>query len=281
MLVFVNFRFIIILVSLKEVNNLVPLKVPFAQRSMMFGDIRRGLGLGNLEIKLHVRVTQIYCSQLCLQSEKCQSFNFFESGRCQLNSGDAHSEHAIFGNPSNSIYVGMRIDDTVVCAVRGIPMSNNDNSDKNWCRVKEKFHQSNWTDGSRFVEVDTDDEWKVNLRKHCLKLTAHSKNCVANKNESTVIEWLKFIHEKKTWHAARDYCMEIHGTLFYKVNGTLDQLRFLSEKTKDLTWIGVHTNDKVQWNNADDSVAIPEESGLALVSTQKNPNRSQLCVCPE
>ena len=92
-----------------------------------------------------------------------------------------------------------------------------------------------WGPWSQILEIDTSSEFKEVKKREC---SMQRNDCPG---ESTVVlQWYVFIHEKQYWAGARESCEEMGATLFWKLDGTREQLDFFYQKVFDQPfWLGI------------------------------------------
>ena len=69
-------------------------------------------------------------------------------------------------------------------------------------------------------------------------------------NRDRVVEWYRWVKQGNNFANAQKYCVQLGGNLFYKVDGTGEQLDFLLEKMDgERHWVGIYTEDHIVWKN--------------------------------
>ena len=84
-------------------------------------------------------------------------------------------------------------------------------------------------------------EWNKVKHRFCSH-DAHGgiQHCIGGTEETGILEWYKFVHEKVMFEPAKQECIDIGGLLFTGVNGTKDQIDFFYDKFQDnCFWIEV------------------------------------------
>ena len=237
-------------------------KLPLARRTVPFEDVRLNEIL-NAEFLFsrHFKTTLADCTHKCLLTSACFSINFCESGKCELNSEDAHSENAVLEEASLCRYLGMAIRERMNCEEEGTRIFVERNPYQSMCKMAGKQHESFWGEWHHFVEIDTSEEWKKLQQRECIVYTAHApSDCNGKLSEVETIEWYRFVREEKNWFHAIDNCRDLGGKLFSNLNGTVSQLEFLDNKLGSCGWIGGRKTDNA-WRN-DDMIIIPSEKIL-------------------
>ena len=230
-----------------------------ARRSIAFEDVRLSKTL-NAEFLFsrHLKTTLADCTRKCLITPECFSINFCDSGKCELNSQDAHSENAVLKEAKLCRYQGMKVSGKMSCEEEGTQNFVERNPDKSKCEMAGKQHESFWGEWHHFVEIDTSEEWKKVQQRECILYTAHaSSTCNEKLSEVEIIEWYRFVHEEKYWEEAILNCRNLGGKLFSNLNGTVSQLEFLQNKVGRNGWIGGWESGN-DWRN-DDQEIIPSE----------------------
>ena len=256
MFCFLSCNVFLFLLLLLAVGSETHLLIPAARRAMIFEDTRDGRALTNFAFMSHTEKTQSQCSKFCLSTPTCLSFNFHRlTGLCQLNSEDSHSTGAEFEHGAELKYVGIKTEDTILCEEKGL-FKNLTSPSKNWCAISQKRHDIQWSEWEHFVEVDSSEEWKKVEKRECVPqvFTAHGGCSDLIGESKRVIEWFRFVTEEKNFQAAKENCENLGGNLFYKVNGTINQLKFLHDKLNggiSAFRIGVWSSDRITWKGLD------------------------------
>ena len=86
--------------------------------------------------------------------------------------------------------------------------------------------------------IDTNNEWKETQTRNELLRPAHGGKSPEG-SPHRVISWLLWVRQLKTWSEAETYCREQKGILFWKVDGTKEQLDFLSDKLGEARFFSV------------------------------------------
>ena len=69
-------------------------EIPPAERSIIFGERKEGMRLGDAAVELiYIRSEQV-CSMACNKHRQCLSFNFCGYNKCEINSDDVYSTTA-------------------------------------------------------------------------------------------------------------------------------------------------------------------------------------------
>ena len=251
-------------------------KLPLARRTVPFEDVRLNEIL-NAEFLFsrHFKTTLADCTHKCLLTPACFSINFCESGKCELNSEDAHSENAVLEEASLCRYLGLAIRERMNCEEEGTRIFVERNPYQSRCKLAGKQHKTTWGEWLHFVEIDTSEEWKKCQQRYCKGSTYHSTlSCNGKFSEVEIIEWYRFVHERKNWDEANGNCRDLGGKLFSNLNGTVSQLEFLHNKLGSCGWIGGRKTDNA-WRN-DDDVVIPSEK---IIWALDEPRRDHMYVC--
>ena len=122
------------------------------------------------------------------------------------------------------------------------------------CGLGGLKQQVEWSQREHSVVIDTSEEWKKIETKVCRVLDDEDSSypCTFEKNQT--LEWLRFVHEVKSWDDAKINCENFGGHLFDSLNGTKSQLDFLYDKMNNARfWLGVSTEDHVTWSRMDGS----------------------------
>ena len=98
---------------------------------------------------------------------------------------------------------------------------------------------------------------------------------VGEEGSVRMVAWYKWVLSGTSWEKAREHCKALGGKLFAAVNGTTEQLDFLSAKIGfKAHWIGIHTEDFVIWKDTEGNT-IPHH----LLVWQENQPESVLEKC--
>ena len=222
-------------------------------RAMPFGDVRNGKRLTDTKLGSFSVITSTKCAMLCLKEPMCKSFNFCSRGIiCELNEHDVFS--TVFGeqllqDAKNCFYIGMRRDQVPVCFYgwENVKISNDESSD--FCGVNSKRIDTQWTSWEYVIE-DAITDWKEIFQRDVLLEAAHGG--ISLEGNEKMSFWLKWVREAKTWDDAQRNCGELGGTLFSKLNGTVNQLNFFTEKMGyQPHWLGFYTEDRITWKTVE------------------------------
>ena len=215
-------------------------KQPVARQTIPFENVRLNEVL-NAEFLLsrYFKTTRVQCIQKCLLSPECLSVNFCESGKCELNSEDVHSENAVMEEKKLCRYLGMKVSGKMSCEEKGIQILADEIPNKSKCKSAGKQHENFWGEWRHIVEIDTIEEWKKVNKRECVVNTAHAPStCNGTLSEVEIMEWYRFVHEFKSWTHAMLGCRELGGELFSNLNGNASQLEFLYDKLGGCGWLG-------------------------------------------
>ena len=92
---------------------------------------------------------------------------------------------------------------------------------------------------------------------------------VGEEGSVRIVAWYKWVLSGKPWEEARENCWRLGGKLFAAVNGTTEQLDFLTAKIGFKTfWTGIHTEDLVIWKDTEGNAI----SDHLLVWQENQPN---------
>ena len=255
-------------------------KHPVARRTIPFEDVRLNEVMNaDFLFSRHFKTTLADCTQKCLLTPECFSVNYCESGKCALNSEDAHSENAVLEEAQWCRYMGMNVGGKMNCEEEGVQVFEERNPDRSKCKMAGKQHESYWGEWRHIVEIDTNDEWKKVDKRECILHTARHapSTCNGKTSEVELMEWYKFVREGKTWLEAKANCEELGGKLFSNLNGTASQLEFLSNKLGSCGWIGGYATSLSlsRWRKVDGGI-IPSEN---IVWAGGEPHEGKMCIC--
>ena len=118
-----------------------------ARRTIPFEDVRLNEVL-NAELLLsrYLKTTRADCIRKCLITPECLSVNFCESGKCQLNSQDVHSQNAVLKEAKRCRYLGMKGSGKMNCEENGLQVSEDEIPNKSKCKIARKQHESFWSE---------------------------------------------------------------------------------------------------------------------------------------
>ena len=89
---------------------------------------------------------------------------------------------------------------------------------------------------------------------------------------SQVLQSYKLVNNELPWFDAKDCCEDLGGHLFYKVDGSLQQLRFLRQKMGAAFLTGIWTNDHVTWQGLDDETIPTDKLAWGMGEPNGNVN---------
>ena len=117
------------------------------------------------------------------------------------------------------------------------------------CSINMKRTDAKWSDWSDDKYTDT-SEWKRYKRRDCIP-EYHGGIALCSGWEEVVLEWYTFHpNQSLSWNLASAYCQAVHGDLFWSLNGTNSQHKFLSKRTNyQKFWVGVNARDRGIWKN--------------------------------
>ena len=145
------------------------------------------------------------------------------------------------GRSSNCAYYGMRRNQRATCSEMGVEKDIREDSLPGFCRINQKRMDATLVEKvEEVLEINIADEWKRTQLKVC-RLAAHGGIEYCSADETKVLEWNKFIQEESFFPEAREKCLAWEGELFYRVNGTKEQLDFFYFKLDPLRcfWTGI------------------------------------------
>ena len=243
--------------------------------SMPFEDCRQDMKLSGEALKIQSVTSPTKCGLLCNHNENCRSFNLCRNNFCQLNREDVHSTgrgETILELDGDCNYFGMKKPAVPVCTNNGMFADIKNESEGQMCNtiVKKRVDTAFTYSGPSVVDIKTSTDWRKVVKREVLVEAAHGGlTDIPGASDFEVVEWLKFVHEKKSWKEARTNCENLGGKLFSGVNGTEQQLMFLYEKlNKSFGWLGIFTRDHETWVDTTDE----EIDGNLLVWREGEPN---------
>ena len=240
---------------------------PLASRSMASEDLWESKTLKGFLTQTLLKISQNECAKRCLSQPTCLSFNYWDSMKCELNSGDRFSADAEFEHSPGCHYLGMIQVHQAYCREKGTPRDVKTDSGKNWCEINKKRQDSTWKEWEEIVAIDSEDEWKRVQTRECEGISTHGGLSCLEDNQ--ILEWFKLVREFRNWENSTLHCKSLGGTLFFKVDGTREQLEFFDTKfNPGPFWVGIWTEDYQTWYGMDDE-AIPDE---LLAWHDKEPN---------
>ena len=243
-------------------------------RTTMFEDVRPQKRLTGFKIDtISFKSTSPgRCSQFCVGQESCLSFNYCGKRLCQLNSQDANAPGMKLMDDSSCTFFGMNNWYEPSCG-----------SNLESCQIDSKVF-GNLGEWERLVEIDNATEYKTIDSRRCEAAVPDGRQVCEGgyASETTVKEWLKFHRDQKTWDDAKLFCQQFErGRLFYRVDGTWEQLNFFLERVDDF-WLGIYTKDAKrpdpEWRSVDETV-IDSDLLLWLPGTAEPNNRGKTIPC--
>ena len=221
---------------------------------MVLENFRVGQILTGFHIQTQLKISLQTCAQLCFRVPQCMSFDYCESRKCQLNSGDEFSQDAVFGRFDNCQYMGMKRNDLVVCKEQGKTRQVRDDNQRNKCKINKKRHDAEWGTWYHYVDINSKEEWRKVEMRECIGESVHG-GYTCDGISQHVLEWLAFVWDTKTWDLAKAHCESLQGVLFYKLNGTSEQLIFLDERFEgEKFWLGLWTDDYIHWKDMEGQI---------------------------
>ena len=231
--------------------------------STAYEDVHLGKKLAEGIIVSYELPSKTKCAVACNRHGYCRSFNFCDPQICELNEQDIYSiqegENQLTTDASCT-YFGIKKEAIPICENNGVFMSILKSSDRGRCEIFRKRIDREWgpceTSSSSSTSA-TQSEWKVVKNRDVSLDAAHGGTLGSARTEKT-LSWLLFVFELKTWSEARDYCANNGGRLFDALNGTSEQLQFLSSKDGHIQfyWVGISRdpNNREVWLNMNGTV---------------------------
>ena len=215
---------------------------PLVDRTILFDDFRSHAKLQGYLLKKTVVLTEIRCAVSCLQTPACMSFNFYTNKLCEMNSGDVFSLGSELVPDKNSVYHGVKQTAFPKCLEKGHPISIQDDSSPNLCRINLKRQDEYCDDNAEYIDVDTENEWHRVVSRSYQIATHGGFDLIFKCQVFEVLEWYYFIKSEMTFDEAVSACQNLHhAELFYRLNGTSSQLQFFDAKihSPSCFWLGV------------------------------------------
>ena len=234
-----------------------------SSQSTTYEDVRKNERFSGAPMKTVKFGSANGCSMICHRHPECRSFTFCQRLTCELFRDDVFStaeyDAKLITDPSCK-YVGMRKDEIPFCKEGKSVISIQDSSNNSDCRISLKRVDREWTQWSQTDEtVDTGAEYKEMkiFERDITVLEAHggkTGNDTRNRYTETLY-WLTFVKQRMNFSDAKANCESNSGHLFYDIDGTIKQLKWLFEKMdKKHYWLGIYTEDFNNWISLDGEV---------------------------
>ena len=214
---------------------------PLVDRSVSFNDFRAAQKLVGHVIGVKAVIIRRKCAMLCLQTPACMSFNYFKSRNCHLNSRDVLTPGTEMVQDPHSIYQGMRMNEIPKCLEKGNAKGIQYDGSPNFCKINQKRQDSKWSQWEEQIEIDNAEEWRKVSSRFCHEASHGGILNCDGEPERKVLEWLHFVQERAfTFEGAFDFCNQSGWDVFYRLNGTREQLNFIHKKLQkpECFWIG-------------------------------------------
>ena len=194
----------------------------------------------NLDSK--VVPTPTKCALECNKQDEYRSFTFCGPDLCNLFKDDVHSTtqgELILHDNSTCTYYGMEKSVKPTCILKGFFIDiQNDNTSGDCPISKKRVDAQRGPWGSPQVLIDDEYEWKTEVRREIVLEKAHGGKTTSDA-ATKVDSSLMFIRTEMTFQKARDHCNSLGGLMFFNVNGSLSQLKFLHARFSGAHWMGI------------------------------------------
>ena len=236
---------------------------PFIVRSIDFEDLHHGKLLTKSVLATFWGMRSVTsCALACAVNPKCRSFNFCESLKCELNREDLFSGDFMdnWVDDRNCLYGGMLQESIPECYDGEEFKDIRDDLDPGECEINQKRIDA----GMRALEdmpiilEKTNTEYKAyqTQSKETTQFHGHGGlNEVAPANKTMqvkVLQWYKIgtLDRENGWYDAQAFCEQEGGNLFYRLDGTREQLEFFYDTFGDDNfWVGVKAAGAVSDNS--------------------------------
>ena len=218
--------------------------VPLVHRFVSFDDFKPEERLNGHLLTTEAVASRRRCAVSCLQTPACQSFNFQPKNRkCELNSADAFSQGAQLTSDSFFDYQGMKRNGHPICSEYGKLRNIQNDETPNFCQINLKRQDAKCGQWEETVVKYSYSEWKKIATRDFWKEShgGYSSDC-ENEKDQIIIEWFIFYKKLQNFSDAVSHCTTFaNGDLFYRLNGTKEQLLFLHEKLHHpgCFWLGI------------------------------------------
>ena len=216
---------------------------PFIVRSIDFEDLRHGKLLKDSVLETFWGLRSVTsCALACGTHPKCRSFTFCKSLKCALNREDMFSgDHMeLLIDDGNCLYGGMLRESVPACYNGRDFKDIQDDIDPGACEINQKridAGMGDWLDMPIFREGS---EYKKYQSRKITIFHGHGGFVPANITmQVRVVEWYK-VTLKIRWDNAQAFCEQEGGNLFYRLDGTKEQLDFFYDTFGEYNfWVGV------------------------------------------
>ena len=197
------------------------------------------------------------CALSCSKLSTCRSFNFFDSIICELNSEDVFSVKWNNSTPmvtfASGEYSAMLQNHVPKCQQNGILVDIHNDVNPGKCYINNKRVDSQyglW----EMKKHHTDTDWKVYKERQLLLPSAHGGINSPDGTKKT-LSWFK-ISNHLNWHDGWNFCEALNGTMFSRVNSTVEQLDFFYNIFPQTSlWLGILRGEmNGGWMTADGNV---------------------------
>ena len=207
-----------------------------------------------------IRVSsQTGCAIACNKNPVCLSFNFCNRQTCELNKVDIFSTpegDKLLGEAIGCKYVGLKKQDRPMCKEYRQLKDIRDDSFPAICEINRKRVDRQWGPGEP-IDFDTSTEWRQVEGKRLVLEAAHG-GIVSQQPLGRTLKSFAFVYTMLSWHAAKQNCQNIGGSLFHDLDGTTQQLDdLLSRMERGRYWLGFEraAPNSENWKNVDGAQA--------------------------
>ena len=250
--------FLIVLIVAAVICCVTSSRAPNLVLSTDYEDIREGQRLVNSLIADLTVLSVTKCALNCNKNSLCRSFNFCSSGRCELSGEDVYSTEDgenVLEHSTTCQYFGMKKTAVPGCQEQGTMKNIQNDSDSGYCQINLKRVDAVFGPW-KFKQTTIDDgfEWKTEKERSVMLDAAHGG--ISGSTVETNF-WYKFVKTFYIWSKARDNCARMGGKLFFKLNGTAEQLYTLNAKMGVGYWVGVYKETVQLYRDVDGNEMDP------------------------
>ena len=273
------FRWLFFLLSSVPYSQTI--RVPQVVRNIPFEDIRPNTRLaGNVIATYKTSSLHNLCIFLCYKNSTCRSINYCGAQICELNSDDIFSTvhgSKLLRNGLDCKYYGMKRNHGPNCEEGGkrINVQEGDISEK-CATVLEKQVDRHWGAWEPFNTDNVSDWIRADVRAPIVE-AAHGGS-LGDDKDIRVFEWYRWFQTQATWDESVTKCSDVGGKLFSAINGTTEQLDFISKKIGfQHCWMGIYTEDHIVWKDTEGN-AIPLDLFIWEGKEPDNRDDEQFCI---
>ena len=231
---------------------------PFIVRSIDFEDLHHGKLLTKSVLATFWGMRSVTsCALACAVNPKCRSFNFCESLKCELNREDLFSGDFMdnWVDDRNCLYGGMLQESIPECYDGEDFKDIRDDLDPGKCEINQKRIDADMRalEDMPTIQEKTNVQYKLFQSKEGVQFYGHGGFAPAN--NTVLVKVLEFYKvgtlqiSQNGWNDAQAFCEQEGGNLFYRLDGTREQLDFFYDTFGDDNfWVGVKAAGAVSDN---------------------------------